>query len=466
MYSNLQKVLKITSKAVLPFPYSSNIKLIIVLIFSHIYWFGDLNYRLMDLTTEQVKNMLSVKAYQSLLDHDQLKVQMGLKNVFTGYSEGDIRHLPTYKYDPGTDNWDSSEKSRPPAWCDRILWRTKEQTRQLTYRSHPKMLISDHKPVSALFDASIKVMDNTKYRKIYEEVLKKLDKLENEFLPQVTVDKMEVIFGSVSFRDSLVGSLTAANTGQVPLTFEFIKKPNEVSYCKEWLRITPFSSQIMPGMTLDIELQVIVDKSTAPRLNKGLEELYDIIVLHLDGGKDLFITVSGDYECSCFGSSIETLVRLKCPLKRCPKEMLQKLERKQYTDGFPPVWDIPKEMWILVDQLYKYGMLSEDLFQQSGLNTEFRVIRNALDTGFVDKFNVSVHSLAEALIVFLEALSEPVIPYGFYNRSLECSNNFILCKQVCPQTKCFLFINELNVFCLFNRWSTKYQYTTKTSSTI
>ena len=323
----------------------------------------------MSLSTEQVKNMLTNKAYQSLLEHDQLRIQIGLKNVFVGYTEGDIRHLPTYKYDPGTDDWDSSEKSRPPAWCDRILWRTKpnEKTKQLMYRSHPKLLISDHKPVSALFDASIKVVDNKKYRKIYEEVLKQLDRLENEFLPQVTVDKLEVTFSSVSFKDSLMKTLTVANTGQVPVTFEFIKKPNEVSYCKPWLRIEPYTSRIMPGESLDIELEVIVDKSTAPRLNKGLEELYDIIVLHLDGGKDLFITVSAEYECSCFGSSIETLIRLKCPLKTIAKEVLQRLERKQYSgDEFPPVFDIPKELWILVDQLYKYGMLTEDLFSSVG----------------------------------------------------------------------------------------------------
>ncbi|CAG2123259.1 unnamed protein product, partial [Medioppia subpectinata] len=145
----------------------------------------------MDLSTEHVKNMLEVKAYHSLLQKDQLKDQMKQKSVFVGYSEGAINYLPTYKYDPGTDNWDSSEKSRPPAWCDRILWRTKQPTEQLQYRSHPKMMISDHKPVSALFEASIKVIDDKKYRKIYEEVMKKLDKLENEFLPQVAVDKME-----------------------------------------------------------------------------------------------------------------------------------------------------------------------------------------------------------------------------------------------------------------------------------
>jgi len=31
----------------------------------------------------------------------------------------------------------------------------------------------------------MKVIDSVKHRKIYEDVMKKLDKLENEFLPQV-----------------------------------------------------------------------------------------------------------------------------------------------------------------------------------------------------------------------------------------------------------------------------------------
>ena len=32
----------------------------------------------------------------------------------------------------------------------------------------------------------MKVVDPVKYRRIYEDVMKKLDKLENEFLPQVS----------------------------------------------------------------------------------------------------------------------------------------------------------------------------------------------------------------------------------------------------------------------------------------
>jgi len=36
-----------------------------------------------------------------------------------------------------------------------------------------------------------------------------------------------------------------------------------------------------------------VDKRSAWKLNSGEDKLYDILVLHLEGGKDIFITVTG-----------------------------------------------------------------------------------------------------------------------------------------------------------------------------
>ena len=37
-------------------------------------------------------------------------------------------------------------------------------------------------------------------------------------------------------------------------------------------------------------MEVYVDKTTAPKLNSGVDKLEDILVMHLEGGKDLFVS--------------------------------------------------------------------------------------------------------------------------------------------------------------------------------
>jgi phosphatidylinositol-bisphosphatase len=65
----------------------------------------------------------------------------------------------------------------------------------------------------------IRVIDAVKYRKVHEEVMKRLDKVENEFLPQVMVDNTEVIFDTVRYLESQIRDLIIANTGQVSANF-------------------------------------------------------------------------------------------------------------------------------------------------------------------------------------------------------------------------------------------------------
>lgn len=64
--------------------------------------------------------------------------------VFTGYSEGPLLFRPTYKYDYGSDNYDSSEKMRIPAWTDRILF--KGNALDLSLYSRAELKSSDHRP--------------------------------------------------------------------------------------------------------------------------------------------------------------------------------------------------------------------------------------------------------------------------------------------------------------------------------
>jgi phosphatidylinositol-bisphosphatase len=38
----------------------------------------------------------------------------------------------------------------------------------------------------------VKVIDEKRYKKVYEDIMKKLDRIENECLPQIKLDRTEV----------------------------------------------------------------------------------------------------------------------------------------------------------------------------------------------------------------------------------------------------------------------------------
>lgn len=46
--------------------------------------------------------------------------------VFRGFIEGKLDFAPTYKYDLFSEDYDTSEKCRTPAWTDRVLWKRRK----------------------------------------------------------------------------------------------------------------------------------------------------------------------------------------------------------------------------------------------------------------------------------------------------------------------------------------------------
>jgi hypothetical protein len=82
---------------------------------SNIIWLADTNYRI-DLDNASVRAYAEDDALDMLLAADQLSYAMTTGTAFSGYIEGQILFRPTYRYDVGTDNYDTSEKMRTPAW--------------------------------------------------------------------------------------------------------------------------------------------------------------------------------------------------------------------------------------------------------------------------------------------------------------------------------------------------------------
>ncbi|KAF8341266.1 DNase I-like protein [Cantharellus anzutake] len=134
----------------------------------NVIWLADTNYRI-DLDNETVRALVAAGDLQTLLLSDQLKQAMASRAAFTEYEEGPILFEPTYRYNVGTDLYDTSEKMRIPAWTDRILYQG--TSLDLSAYSKADIRSSDHRPVFALFRAEVRIVDTAKKMGISQQLL-------------------------------------------------------------------------------------------------------------------------------------------------------------------------------------------------------------------------------------------------------------------------------------------------------
>ena len=132
--------------------------------FDHVFWLGDLNYRV-DMgehgTLKEFEKCVALskqKRIDQLIPYDQLAVLMhGNYSVFTGFQEGKITFPPTYRMERGNANISNynNKKNQNPSWTDRVLWRScqgKNTRVQINdYSACHALTQSDHRPVHASF---------------------------------------------------------------------------------------------------------------------------------------------------------------------------------------------------------------------------------------------------------------------------------------------------------------------------
>ena len=122
-------------------------------------WMGDLNYRVRS-NRAAADRALALDMPQVLLGNDELRQEQRFRRSYVHFHEPPIRFHPSYKFDLGTDTYDTSKKERIPSWTDRILYKTalSLQPQDCTahrYSSVAAVRTSDHKPVVLTLDVSV-----------------------------------------------------------------------------------------------------------------------------------------------------------------------------------------------------------------------------------------------------------------------------------------------------------------------
>uniref|UniRef100_A0A0D6R359 Inositol polyphosphate-related phosphatase domain-containing protein n=1 Tax=Araucaria cunninghamii TaxID=56994 RepID=A0A0D6R359_ARACU len=116
-----------------------------------VVWLGDLNYRIEG--SRRLVGSLINENLQQLRAQDQLSREANKGEIFHRFFEGPLSFPPTYKYDIGTDDYDTSTKKRIPSWTDRILYRINSpgniKAHVEDYDCIDSIKASDHRPVKS-----------------------------------------------------------------------------------------------------------------------------------------------------------------------------------------------------------------------------------------------------------------------------------------------------------------------------
>ena len=129
-------------------------------VFEHLFWLGDLNYRLDHMFSHAV-NLVSAGDWNGLAAADQLRREIRDGRSFAEFKEGPLNTCPSYRWEKDEHAF-SNKRGQSPSYTDRILWRSmpgmqQDITTLARFRTHVEIQGSDHRPVSSGFQLQLRL---------------------------------------------------------------------------------------------------------------------------------------------------------------------------------------------------------------------------------------------------------------------------------------------------------------------
>ena len=148
--------------------------------YNYYFYFGDINTRLnLAIDNPELLELIKYHSedmntdFNSLIKFDQFSQYQKENIVIAEMDEAKINFSPTYKYNIGNTQYDTSK--RIPSWCDRIFFKKYSETKPLAYNKC-LLTISDHQPIYGLYKITVDIVDNVKRQKILDEIIKEKNK--------------------------------------------------------------------------------------------------------------------------------------------------------------------------------------------------------------------------------------------------------------------------------------------------
>ncbi|PRQ41481.1 putative phosphoinositide 5-phosphatase transcription factor WD40-like family [Rosa chinensis] len=251
-----------------------------------VIFLGDFNYRLDGISYDEARDFVSQRCFDWLRERDQLRVEMAAGNVFQGMREANITFPPTYKFErhqAGLAGYDSGEKKRIPAWCDRILHRDSRSalvsecclecpvvSSISQYEASMDVTDSDHKPVRCIFTLDIARVDESIRRQELGDILESNGKLKCMLeelcrIPETIVSTNKII---LQIQDTSILRITNKSS-QKDALFEIICEGQSIikedghasDHCPRgsfgfprWLQVTPAAGIIRPDHIAEVSV--------------------------------------------------------------------------------------------------------------------------------------------------------------------------------------------------------------------
>ncbi|XP_047309451.1 type I inositol polyphosphate 5-phosphatase 12-like [Impatiens glandulifera] len=251
-----------------------------------VVFLGDFNYRLFGISYDEARDFVSQRSFDWLREKDQLRGEMKAGKVFQGMHEGIIKFPPTYKFEkgkPGLGGYDSGEKKRIPAWCDRILYRDNRllPTSQcglecpvvcsiLQYEACMDVTESDHKPVRCKLNLEMAHVDRSVRRKEVGNIVKNNEEI--RLLQEATRSVPETIIDTtnITLQNQEAFPLKITNKSENDhVAFQIICEGLSIAKEDEgepeyrprgsfgfprWLQVLPAAGLIGPDQTMEISI--------------------------------------------------------------------------------------------------------------------------------------------------------------------------------------------------------------------